>query len=65
MKIIKDNLKEIKLIDVYFTDKKSMTIRFIFNHPERSLKDEKVNLEIEKIEKFLIDKFYINKKNVF
>jgi phenylalanyl-tRNA synthetase beta chain len=53
-------LKEIKLIDVYFTDKKSMTIRFIFNHPERSLKDEEVNIEIEKIEKFLKDKFKIN-----
>jgi len=53
-------LKEIKLIDVYFTDKKSMTIRFIFNHPERSLKDEEINIEIEKIEKFLKDKFKIN-----
>jgi phenylalanyl-tRNA synthetase beta chain len=53
-------LKEIRLIDVYFTDKKSMTIRFIFNHPERSLKDEEVNIEIEKIENFLKDKFKIN-----
>ena len=52
-------LKEIKLIDIYFSDKKSMTIRFIFNHPQRSLKDEEVNLEIKKIEEFLKEKYKI------
>jgi phenylalanyl-tRNA synthetase beta chain len=52
-------LKEIKLIDVYFTDKKSMTLRFIFNHPQRSLKDEEVNLEMRKIEEFLKEKYKI------
>jgi len=52
-------LKEIKLIDIYFTDKKSMTLRFIFNHPQRSLKDEEVNLEMRKIEEFLKEKYKI------
>jgi phenylalanyl-tRNA synthetase beta chain len=52
-------LKEIKLIDIYFTDKKSMTLRFIFNHPQRSLKDEEVNLEMRKIEEFLKEKYRI------
>jgi phenylalanyl-tRNA synthetase beta chain len=52
-------LKEIKLIDIYFTDKKSMTLRFIFNHPQRSLKDEEVNMEIRKIEEFLKEKYKI------
>jgi phenylalanyl-tRNA synthetase beta chain len=52
-------LKEIKLIDIYFTDKKSMTLRFIFNHPQRSLKDEEVNLEMKKIEEFLKEKYKI------
>jgi phenylalanyl-tRNA synthetase beta chain len=52
-------LTEIKLIDVYFTDKKSMTLRFIFNHPQRSLKDEEVNLEMRKIEEFLKEKYRI------
>jgi phenylalanyl-tRNA synthetase beta chain len=52
-------LKEIKLIDVYFADKKSMTLRFIFNHPQRSLKDEEVNLEMRKIEEFLKEKYGI------
>jgi len=52
-------LKEINLIDIYFTDKKSMTLRFIFNHPQRSLKDEEVNLEMRKIEEFLKEKYKI------
>jgi phenylalanyl-tRNA synthetase beta chain len=52
-------LKEIKLIDIYFTDKKSMTLRFIFNHPQRSLKDEEINLEMRKIEEFLKEKYRI------
>jgi phenylalanyl-tRNA synthetase beta chain len=52
-------LKEINLIDIYFTDKKSMTLRFIFNHPQRSLKDEEVNLEMRKIEEFLKEKYRI------
>jgi phenylalanyl-tRNA synthetase beta chain len=52
-------LEEIKLIDIYFTDKKSMTLRFIFNHPQRSLKDEEVNLEMRKIEEFLKEKYRI------
>jgi phenylalanyl-tRNA synthetase beta chain len=52
-------LKEISLIDIYFTDKKSMTLRFIFNHPQRSLKDEEVNLEMRKIEEFLKEKYRI------
>jgi phenylalanyl-tRNA synthetase beta chain len=52
-------LKEIKLIDIYLTDKKSMTLRFIFNHPQRSLKDEEVNLEMRKIEEFLKEKYRI------
>jgi phenylalanyl-tRNA synthetase beta chain len=52
-------LKEIKLIDVYFTDKKSMTLRFIFNHSQRSLKDEEVNFEMRKIEEFLKEKYKI------
>jgi phenylalanyl-tRNA synthetase beta chain len=52
-------LKEIKLIDIYFADKKSMTLRFIFNHPQRSLKDEEVNLEMKKIEEFLKEKYRI------
>jgi phenylalanyl-tRNA synthetase beta subunit len=47
------------LIDIYFTDKKSMTLRFIFNHPQRSLKDEEVNLEMRKIEEFLKEKYKI------
>jgi phenylalanyl-tRNA synthetase beta chain len=52
-------LKEIKLIDIYFIDKKSMTLRFIFNHPQRSLKDEEVNMEMRKIEEFLKEKYKI------
>jgi phenylalanyl-tRNA synthetase beta chain len=52
-------LKEIKLSDIYFTNKKSMTLRFIFNHPQRSLKDEEVNLEMIKIEEFLKEKYGI------
>jgi phenylalanyl-tRNA synthetase beta chain len=52
-------LKEINLIDIYFTDKKSITLRFIFNHPQRSLKDEEVNLEMIKIEEFLKEKYKI------
>jgi phenylalanyl-tRNA synthetase beta subunit len=52
-------LKEIKLIDVYFTDKKSVTLRFIFNHSQRSLKDEEINLEMRKIEEFLKEKYKI------
>jgi phenylalanyl-tRNA synthetase beta chain len=52
-------LKEIKLIDIYFADKKSMTLRFVFNHPQRSLKDEEVNLEMIKIEEFLKEKYRI------
>jgi phenylalanyl-tRNA synthetase beta chain len=52
-------LKEIKLIDIYFADKKSMTLRFVFNHPQRSLKDEEVNLEMIKIEEFLKEKYGI------
>jgi phenylalanyl-tRNA synthetase beta chain len=52
-------LKEIKLIDIYFTDKKSMTLRFIFNRPQRSLKDEEVNMEMRKIEEFLKEKYKI------
>ena len=52
-------LKDIKLIDIYLLDKKSMTLRFIFNNPQRSLKDEEVNLEIKNIEEFLKEKYKI------
>jgi phenylalanyl-tRNA synthetase beta chain len=51
--------KEIKLIDIYYAGKKSMTLRFIFNHPQRSLKDEEVNLAMRKVEEFLKEKYKI------
>ncbi|GIW67592.1 MAG: phenylalanine--tRNA ligase beta subunit [Candidatus Parcubacteria bacterium] len=58
-------LQEIKLIDVYFpqnsevSNLKSMTIRFIFFHPQRSLTDEDVNLEMRKIEENLKSRYGI------
>jgi len=52
-------LKEIKLVDVYFSNKKSLTLRIIFNHPERSLNDDEVSLEMKKIEEFLKEKYKI------
>jgi phenylalanyl-tRNA synthetase beta chain len=50
-------LQEIILIDIYFKEEKSMTLRFVFAHPERSLTDQEVNNEMNKIENYLKEKF--------
>jgi len=50
-------LQEVSLIDIYFKEEKSMTLRFIFGHPERSLTDQEVNSEMNKIENYLKEKF--------
>ncbi len=55
-------LKKIDLIDIYFhpqENKKSMTIRFVFQHQERSLTDEEVNQELEKAKKYLWDNYHV------
>ncbi|MCS7200871.1 MAG: phenylalanine--tRNA ligase subunit beta [Patescibacteria group bacterium] len=48
-------LKEIKLIDIYFIAKKSLTIRFVFYSESRNLTNEEVDKEIEKIKIYLVD----------
>ncbi len=53
-------LEDIRLIDVYFiknSSQKSMTLRFIFYNSQRNLLNEEVDKEIEKIKKFLLEKF--------
>ncbi|MEM5811805.1 MAG: phenylalanine--tRNA ligase subunit beta [Candidatus Aenigmatarchaeota archaeon] len=67
-------LKEIRLIDIYYPnlkteilkdhldeafDEKSMTLRFIFYHPERSLTADEVNGSLKVIENFLKRKFEV------
>jgi phenylalanyl-tRNA synthetase beta chain len=55
-------LKEIKLIDVYFPEKtnlKSFTLRLIFAHPERNLREEEVDDLLSKIIDSLVSKFNI------
>lgn len=52
-------LKQFYLLDIYFLskEKKSFTLRFIFQSPERTLTDEEVNLELEKIKNILENEF--------
>jgi phenylalanyl-tRNA synthetase beta chain len=52
-------LTEIKLVDIYFKEKKSMTLRFVFSNPDRSLTDKEVNEELVKIENYLKTKFNV------
>ncbi len=52
-------LKEINLIDVYFSIRKSLTIRLTFSHPQRNLKEDEVEEEISKIINYLKNKFQI------
>lgn len=56
-------LKELKLIDIYFTPEekelKSITIRFKFQDYQRSLTNEEVDQEVEKIKDILKKEFNI------
>ncbi|MEO0084477.1 MAG: hypothetical protein ABIJ94_01975, partial [candidate division WOR-3 bacterium] len=56
-------LEDFSLIDVYQKQDGngllSLTIRFIFRHHKRTLKDQEVNKEKEKIEKLLVEKFKV------
>ncbi|GBD34365.1 Phenylalanine--tRNA ligase beta subunit [bacterium HR35] len=54
-------LKEIILLDIYFLNpqKKSFTFRFIFQSKERTLTEEEVNSEIEKIKNILENKLKV------
>ena len=56
-----NNLKEIKILDIYFPEnydnKKSITLRFVFQNQKRTLKEEEVDQEIEKIVNILTKNF--------
>lgn len=54
-------LKKYSLLDIYFinSQKKSFTLRFIFQSNEKTLTEEEINLEIEKIKKILSDNFKV------
>jgi len=57
-----ETLQQIKLIDVYFPKEanlKSFTLRLVFNHPQRNLKDEEVDNHLSKISDFLVKKFKV------
>ncbi len=55
------NFKNIELLDIYFpkedSHKKSITLRLIFQNPKKTLKDEEVEKEINKITKTLKESF--------
>ena len=56
-------LTKIELLDIYFPknyqNKKSMTLRFQFFHPQRSLEEEEIIPEFSEIQKFLKNKFKV------
>ena len=56
-----ENIKTIKLLDIYFLkeNKKSYTFRFIFQSEERTLKDEEVEEILRKIKNLLENKFKV------
>lgn len=55
------NFKNIELLDIYFpkedNHKKSITLRLVFQNPKKTLKDEEVEKEINKITKTLKESF--------
>jgi phenylalanyl-tRNA synthetase beta chain len=52
-------LQDIKLIDVYFSPKKSLTIRLLFSHPQKNLQEDEVEKEISRIIHYLKNKHKI------
>jgi phenylalanyl-tRNA synthetase beta chain len=57
-----DFLEDFYLIDTYQAQKNgplSLTLRFVFRHNKRTLKDEEANNQKEKIEKLLVEKFKV------
>lgn len=65
-KIKINNLKKIKLINLYEDNKteKTITIRFIFQSKKKTLKDENINKKIQKIQKITIKKLNIKIKGL-
>jgi phenylalanyl-tRNA synthetase beta chain len=56
-------LEDFSLIDLYYKDKrKSMTIRFIFRDPEKSLRSEEIDEVFEIIKNSLKEKFKIEER---
>jgi phenylalanyl-tRNA synthetase beta chain len=60
-----EQLKQVELRDVFQNEKlegenrKSITLRLIFQHPERSLKDQEINPVREQIQQWLVDKYQV------
>jgi phenylalanyl-tRNA synthetase beta chain len=55
-------LEDFFLIDLYYKDRKSMTIRFIFRDPEKSLRSEEIDEVFEIIKNSLKEKFKIEER---
>ncbi len=54
-----NHLQRIELIDIYFTQKKSITLRLIFYNPQRNLEENEIEKEVVKIVNYLKDKYKI------
>ncbi len=52
-------LQRIELIDIYFAQKKSITLRLIFYNPQRNLEENEIEREVVKIVDYLKDKYKI------
>jgi phenylalanyl-tRNA synthetase beta chain len=52
-------LKNIELLDIYFSPEKSMTLRLTFFDNNRNLQENEVDKEFKKIKEFLVQKFKV------